>query len=88
MIQNIRQYLIEELQSSSSLGAFDAVEALLVMYDSGVVSAANTDENGDPLFMINDHATTQQKDWADRLYAHIHNAPNDVWNHYIYGGLC
>ena len=86
MQSTVRQYLVNELQSSSSLTAFDVAEALLVMYDAGVVSAENNKYGEDPLFALNNDATNEQKYWADALYEQIRSAPNDVWNYYVFQG--
>ena len=87
MKDNIREYLIREMQTSSSIQNFDLSETLLVMYDTGVVKAIEG-SNGEPVFSLNDDATEEQHNMAEKVYQAIHGASNDVWNHYVFGSAC
>ncbi len=83
----VRQYIIQEMQATGSNEDFEVAEALLVMYDSGIVNAVE-EEGSDPKFVLNEEATDKQKQYAERVHEALHNAPNDVWNLYVHGRAC
>jgi hypothetical protein len=87
MINNIREYLVREMQAASTIEGFDLSETLLVMYDTGVISAESS-ADGDPKFLLNENATPAQHAFAEKMHDVIHNAPNDIWNNYVYGSAC
>ena len=82
-MDNVRKYLVEQLSGSGSLEQFDLAEALLVMYDTGVVTAA-VGKDGAPLFMYNNAASNEQLDLAEKIHASIHDAANNVWDTYVF----
>jgi hypothetical protein len=83
---NVKQVLINRLESSPSIEAFSLAERMLVMYNTGVVKAVVGSE-GEPFFFINDKVTNEQINRVDTIVDTIRNAPNDVWNNYVYGGI-
>ena len=86
-MDSVRKYLVNELRVSGSLDQFDLAEALLVMYDAGVVTAIQQDE-GEPLFVYNHDASDAQQSAARATYTGLQAASNDVWNHYVFRGEC
>lgn len=82
-MNSTRKYLVTQLEKTGSITEFELAEALLVMYDSGIINAIEK-EDSEPLFLLNEEATDTQHAWADKFHEHLHNAPNDVWNNYVY----
>jgi hypothetical protein len=82
---NPRQFLINQLEATTSIEDFSTAESMLVKYNTGVLTAVAL-PNGDPLFLLNDKVTSAQIDRAEEINDAIRNAPNDIWNAYVYGG--
>jgi hypothetical protein len=83
IVDNVRKYLVNQLAGSGSLEQFDLAEALLVMYDTGVVTAPEW-KDGEPLFLYNQDASNEQRDLAEKIHTSINEAANDVWRAYVY----
>ena len=57
-------YLGAEMLAADARGdetAHELAEALLTMYDHGLIKSDETDENGEPLFSLNEFAS--EEDW-------------------------
>ena len=85
-MDNVRMHLIEQMEKSYDLTEFDVAETLLVMYDTGVVDGYENEE-GEIVFEYNTAATEDMQIFAERTHASLHNAGQDVWNSWVYGGL-
>lgn len=82
-MDNIRKYLVTQLEATGSVQQFDLAETLLVMYDAGIITATE-DDNGEPLFMYNASSSSEQIEIAEVIHDTIRNADNVIWNSYVY----